>query len=50
MMNNINACLRGGGFYYEGLSSVSLCKNFNTIFRRETSEKIPTFSHKKRFE
>lgn len=48
MMNNINACLRGGGFYYEGLSSVG--KNFNTIFRRETSEKIPTFSHKKRFE
>ena len=47
MMNNINACLRGG-FYYEGLSSVG--KNFNTIFRRETSEKIPTFSHKKRFE
>lgn len=48
MMNNINACLRGGGFYYEGLSSVG--KNFNTIFGRETSEKIPTFSHKKRFE
>jgi len=47
MMNNINACLRGG-FYCEGLSSVG--KNFNTIFRRETSEKIPTFSHKKRFE
>jgi hypothetical protein len=22
MMNNINACVRGGGFYYEGLSSV----------------------------